>query len=159
MKNEQIFYLSSSQRDEILQELGNLLKDKVSLQQTLQQEQEQTTAANEELFLELLDLFDTLEFLLDYLTENPEPNAQFLKRLPKTIEVVKKKLLLILERREVRAIDFQENKPDFTLCRVVDCEINNEIEEDMITKIVRKGFSLGDKILRPVEVITSKKED
>ncbi|MEC4982963.1 MAG: nucleotide exchange factor GrpE [Oscillatoria sp. PMC 1068.18] len=159
MQNEQLFYLNSSQRDELLQELGNLLKDKVSLQQTLQKEQEQTIAANEELFLELLDLFDALEFLLDYLTENTEPNDQFLKRLPKTIEIVKKKLLLILERRDVKAIDFSGKKPDFTLCRVVDCEINNEIEEDNITTIVRKGFSLGDKVLRPVEVITSKKED
>jgi molecular chaperone GrpE len=57
-----------------------------------------------------------------------------------------------LERREVKLIEFQGDKPDFDFC-----EIRDDLEEKTITQIVRKGFRFGESTLRPIEVITSKK--
>jgi molecular chaperone GrpE len=154
---EQILSLSEEQRDRLLKEYGTLLKQKVSLQQALREHQEKISAENEELLLELLEVFDSLEFFLNYVQENPEPTPQFISRLPKSLASLQKKLLNVLERRKVNPIDFQDTKPDFRLCQVVDRELRDDLEEQTITKTVRRGFSFGDKILRPIQVITSKK--
>lgn len=36
-------------------------------------------------------------------------------------------------------------------------EKGEDLEEQTITKVVRQGFRVEDKVLRPIEVITSKK--
>lgn len=137
-------------------DLRRLYKQEFQLRQALREEQEKAKAANEELFRELLEIFDALEFLINYIEDNPEVNEKFIKRLPKSIITIQKKLLIILARRQVNLIEYTDKKPDFTVCHVVDCELREDIEEHTITKIVRKGFYLGNKLLRPVEVITTK---
>ena len=149
--------LNKEQRNQLQHELGTLLKDKISLKQSLQQQGEKATSEKEELFLELLEVFDALEFFLNYIEENPDPNPKFIKRLPKSLGTIQKKLLNILERRQVELIEFQDTKPDYSVCQVVDREEREDLEEQTITKIVRQGFRVEDKILRPIEVITSKK--
>lgn len=151
------YRLSQQQRDRLFQELSALLKERVTLQQTLREQQDSATAANEELFLELLELFDTLDFFLNYLNEHPEPNPQSWNSLLKSFGSLQNKLLGILSKRDVRPIDFQGSKPDFNLCRVVDREVRNDLDDQTITKIVRQGFRHGDKLLRPVEAIVSDK--
>ena len=145
------------QRDLLQQELGDLLREKMLLKQSLQQQSKQTAAEREKLFLELLEVFDAIEFFLNYLAENPEPSPKFIKRLPKTIGTIQKKLLNILERRQVEPIELEDTKPDYSICQVVDCEERADLEEHTITKIIRPGFRIEDRILRSVEVITAKK--
>ncbi|MBN3889919.1 MAG: nucleotide exchange factor GrpE [Nostoc sp. JL31] len=148
--------LSQEKRDWLKQEFGNLQKEKVLLQQSLREQQTQTAADTEDLFLELLEISDALEALLDYLENNADPNPEFLQRLPKSVGAVNRKFLSVLKKRQVLPIELQSKQPDFNLCRVVDREIRNDIPDQTITKIVRRGFSLKEKILRPAEVITSK---
>lgn len=150
------FKLNNEQRNQLQQELSTLLKEKMSMKQSLQQQGEKTTAEKEELFLELLEVFDALEFFLNYIEENPNPNPKFFKRLPKSLGTIQKKLLNILERRQVKLIEFQDTKPDYSVCQVVDREEREDLEEQTITKVVRQGFQVEKKILRSVEVITSK---
>ena len=149
--------LSDKQRNQLQQELGTLLKEKMSLKQSLQQQGEQATSEQEQLFLELLEVFDALEFFLNYIEENPDPNPKFFKRLPKSLGTIQKKLLNILEQRQVQPIKFQDTKPDYSVCQVVDREAREDVEEQTIIKVVRQGFRVKDKVLRPIEVITSKK--
>ena len=149
--------LNQEQRNKLQHELGTLLKEKMSFKQSLQQQGEKATAEKEELFLELLEVFDALEFFLNYIEENPDPNPKFLKRLPKSLGTIQKKLLNILERRQVQPIEFKDTKPDYSICQVVDREEREDLEEQTITKVVRHGFRVEEKILRSVEVITSKK--
>lgn len=148
--------LNEEQRNQLQHELKTLLKERMSLKQSLQQQGEKATAEKEELFLELLEVFDALESFLNYIEENPDPNPKFFKRLPKSLCTVQKKLLNILERRQVQPIEFQDTKPDYSICQVVDREEREDLEEQTITKIVRQGFRVEKKILRSVEVITSK---
>ena len=148
--------LSDEQRKELFQKIGTLFKEKIFLKQAYQQQEEKAASEQEELFLELLGIFDALEFLLNYITENSEINPQFIKRLPKSLATIQKKLVNILEQRQVQLIDFQETKPNFSICQVVEREERNDLEEQTVTKVVRQGFYLDGKILRPVEVITSK---
>jgi len=155
-KNAEVSYeISADQLEKVKQDLRVLYKERVLLQQAVQEQKEQDQANKEELFLELLELFDALESLISYSENDPNPN--FFQRLPKSLKSVQKKLLVILGRREVKPIEYQENKADFSICRVVDCEIRDDVEEQTITKIVRRGFKLHDKLLRSMDVITAKK--
>lgn len=152
-KEQETFNITCEQRDLLLQDFKQLLKEKVSLQQALREQKEISESANEELFLELLEVIDALDFLLNYLGTSAEMIPPSWKSLPKSVNSVQKKLLSILERRQVIPIDFQESKPDFSLCRVVEREIRDDLEEQTIIKIIRRGFRLGHKLLRPVEAI------
>ena len=159
IKNNERLRLSGEQREQLIQEIGSLLKVKYRLVQTLREQQQQANAESEELFLELIELFDALEFLHNYVSDNLEslqPSGQHLLNFIVSIE---SKLLNILQKREVQLIDFQDTHPDFRYCKVVDIEVRNDLENQTITKIIRRGFIMGDKILRPVEVIVSKTEE
>lgn len=149
--------LDEQQRQRLLEQLGSLLRDNTALQQALAEADTKHQAGNEELFIELLELFDALESLMTYVDNNSEAATGPWKRLPKSLLTVQKKLLTLLERRQVIPIEIKGSDPDFKICQVVDREIRDDIEDNTITKVVRQGFRVGDKILRPVEVITSKK--
>lgn len=154
----QTYVLNQEVRDRLTQELGTLYKERISLQQSLREQQTQATAANEDLFLELLEVGDALEALLDYLANNPNPSPEFVQRLPKSLGAVHRKFLSVMKKRQVIPIELEGTQPDFNLCRVVDREVRPDLEDGTITKIVRRGFHLSEKILRPTEVITSKPE-
>jgi molecular chaperone GrpE len=152
------YCLTPEQRDELLQYLGNLLQEKVSLEQESREQANTYNSEKEQLFLEILELFDGLESLITYLNENPEPDHRFIKRLPKSLETLQKKLLTILKRREVTPIEHSSNTPDYQVCQVMDREVRNDLDNNTITKIIRQGFWSNNKVLRPQEVITSKSE-
>lgn len=152
------YLLTEEERDLIVQEINTLQKENVLLQQSLREQQTQAAANIEDLYLELLEVADALEILLEYLEKNPEPNQEFIQRLPRSVGAVQRKFLSILGKRQVSPIELQDTQPDFNFCRVVDREVRTDIPEQTITRIVRRGFKLGENILRPTEVITSKTE-
>ncbi|WP_228041649.1 nucleotide exchange factor GrpE [Planktothrix mougeotii] len=150
--------LGSEIRDRIVNEIGTLLKQQVSLKQTLREQDSQNQSANEELFLELLEVVDALDFLMEYMVNNPDLSPQFIQRLPKSVGSIQKKLLNILGKREVKSIELEGNQLDFEVCKVVDREVRPDQSPQTITKVVRQGFRVNNKLLRPIEVITSKLE-
>ncbi|PNW65186.1 UNVERIFIED_CONTAM: nucleotide exchange factor GrpE [Euhalothece sp. KZN 001] len=156
---EQKYCLNPQEHEKLVQELKQLLKEKFSLEQKIREQITKENAEKEQLFLELLELFDGLESLITYLQNNPEPNPRFIQRLPKSLGSLQKKLLTILKRRDVTIIEHSQPLPDYQFCQVVDRETRNDLEENTITKIVRQGFWSDQKVLRPLEVITSKTEE
>lgn len=153
------YYLTSAQKDQLEKELRDLYQKEFSLRQTLLQLKESNTASQEQMFLELLEVFDGLEFLIDYLRSQSEVIPPPLKRLPKSLENLQKKFLGILKQKDVEIIEFVDSKPNFEVCQVVDCESREDVEEDTITKVIRRGFTSQHKLLRPVEVIVAKKPE
>jgi molecular chaperone GrpE len=149
------FELSAIAKARIEQELGTALKEVGLLKQSLRQQQQYALAEQEQIFLELLEVFDALESPIAYLQANPEIAPQFIKRLPKSLGNIQQKLSIVLAKRQVTRIELQDNRPDFTCCQVVDREDRPDLAEQTITQIVRQGFRQGDRILRPVEIITS----
>jgi molecular chaperone GrpE len=153
----QIYHITLEQRNQLEAKLRQLQKENVELQQSLREKTAQATANNEDLFLELLEVIDSLETLLDYLAKNRESSPEFVQRLPKSLGAVHRKFLSVLKKRQVLPIEIKEGtQPDFQLCRVVDREVRNDLPDQTITKVIRQGFRLEEKILRSTEVITSK---
>jgi molecular chaperone GrpE len=153
------FELCEEEKVKIQKEMGDALKEIASLKQSLRQKEQYFLSEKEQIFIELLEVFDAMESPLDYLKNNSEIDPLFVKRLPKSLGNVQQKLSIVLEKRQVSRIDIQGDKPDFTCCQVVDREERDDLEDQTITKVVRQGFRLGDKILRPVEVITAKSQN
>ena len=157
MNNQQLLQLTLQQRDRLTESIRNFLNKSTGLEQNIIQTKTQAKAREEELYLELLEIFDSLDFLINYLGENQEVTPALIKRLPKNIGSIQKKLLSILGKRQVNRIDFTPGEADYSYCQVVDQEVNNDLPEKTVTKVVRAGFRLEEKLLRPVEVIVSKK--
>lgn len=152
------FELCEEEKAKIQKEMGDALREIASLKQSLRQKEQYFLCEKEQIFIELLEVFDAMESPLDYLKNNSEIDPMFVKRLPKSLGNVQQKLSIVLEKRQVSRIDIQGTKPDFTCCQVVDREERGDLEDQTITKVVRQGFRLGDKILRPVEIITSRSQ-
>jgi molecular chaperone GrpE len=153
------FELCKEEKVKIQKEMGDALKEIASLKQSLRQKEQYFLSEKEQIFIELLEVFDAMESPLDYLKNNLEIDPLFVKRLPKSLGNVQEKLSILLEKRQVIRIDIQGDKPDFTCCQVVDREERDDLEDQTITKVVRQGFRLGNKVLRPVEIITSKSQN
>ena len=102
------YLISLELRELLVQKLGILQKDNVVLQQSLREQQTQTTAQTEDLFWELLEVADALEALLDYLENNPNPSPEFIERLPRSIGAVNRKFLGVLGKLQLLPIELQE---------------------------------------------------
>ncbi len=150
------FNLSQDQHQQLLDHLRELLRTRSTLQQTVGIEQEKNRNETEQLFRELLDLFDSLEALINAVEQQPEASPKVWKRLPKNLKALRDRLTIIFSRRNVQQIDYTESKVDFKLCSVVETENNFDVEEGTILKIVKQGFQIENRILRPIEVITAK---
>ncbi|NET02433.1 MAG: nucleotide exchange factor GrpE [Sphaerospermopsis sp. SIO1G2] len=150
------YIISPEMRALLMQQIGEMKKENVQLQQSLREQKIQNTSQTEDLFLELLEVADALEALLLYLENNSQPSSEFIQRLPRSVAAVNRKFLNVLGKRQLQPIQLTSQEPDFNLCRVVDQEETSDVPDQTITKVVRRGFRWGDKILRPTEVITAK---
>jgi molecular chaperone GrpE len=144
--------ITKEQQQATIDQIGYLLKERLSLQQSLAKQEIANTASNEQLFLELLEIFDSLESLIDYFQTNHQVNERMLERLPKSLGTIKSKLLTTLARRQVQIIELNDAELNSDLCQIVDTQINPAVTSTVVTKIVRQGFKIGENLLRPVEV-------
>ncbi len=150
--------LNQENREQLINKLSTLEKENMLLKQSLREQQTKSAASSEDLYLELLEVGDAFDSFLEYLASNPELTPEICQRLPRNIKAIHRKLLNVLKKRQISPIELEETQPDFDLCRVVEREVRSDLPDQTITKIVRRGFRLGETILRPMEVITSKVE-
>ena len=163
MKNNNLenLVITKEQRDTLVKEIGNLMKNYHQLHQAFNDNNLKQEVKNEELLLELLEIFDALESLLKVLQKNNQVNLTIQKRIEKNLATILKKILAILKKRNIYPIEFNDNYPDYNLCRVVEQEIRDDLDEKTIIKVIRQGFQYQDqdynynKILRPQDVIIS----
>jgi molecular chaperone GrpE len=153
---EDMFFISKKLRDDIVATISNLQRANALLTQEKREQKFQVEVEFTELFLELLEVHDSLESLIGYLSEYPDANSKFAKRLIKSLDSLQRKLLKSLSKRGVSEITInQEQTLDYSIGKVVGREYRTDLPDKTVIKIVKKGFYFKDKVLRPVEVITS----
>jgi molecular chaperone GrpE len=148
--------INKEQQQQTIDRVGLLLKEKLSLQQSLINKLAENTSNNEQLCLELLEIFDALESLIDYFKNNPKLTDRAVERLPKSLSTIQTKLLSTLAKQQVVPIAVSNNEPDWQLYQIVDTQINPAVTAPVVTKVVRQGFKKGTQILRPVEAMVDK---
>jgi molecular chaperone GrpE len=156
--------LSAAACETLVHSIGDQLRQNFTLSQTVREQSQQHNSQQEVLFLELLEVADAMALLLRYtnsMNENSVPHGndrQPAIAIAKSLTSIQKKLLGVLDKRQVTPIEPTNDAIDFATCRVVDQEVRPELAPQTITQVVRQGFRWHDRVLRPTEVIISKPE-
>ena len=99
--------------------------------------------ANYNLILDLLPVLDNLEEATKYIKD-------------KGLEACIKQFKSVLNRYGVEEIKAQGKKFDPEIMEAIDTAKG---EENKVVKVSKRGFMLGEKLLRPAQVIVGKKEE
>jgi molecular chaperone GrpE len=151
-----MYQITTDQRTEITDSFNRLIQENAALQAKLQQQQSATASANNSLFLELLGVVDALDYLCGYLAENPEPPAAFQQCLPNSLRSIVNKLEGSLAGGGVKAISIPLSTPaDFNVCAAVSREVRTDLAPQSVIKVSRRGFTAGEAVLRPAEVVVA----
>ena len=106
--------------------------------------------ANERLFKELIPIFDNLERAL----EDPSNDTKSLK---KGLEMILKQFSAFLEKEKVGPIKAIGEKFDPMVHEALTSEESNDHEENTIISEFVKGYTINNRVLRPSQVVISKK--
>ena len=143
------YNMISSLEDKLLREKAEMVNYR------RRKEEEQTRLlkfANEDLIKELLETVDNFERALDY---DDEDASEEIKKFLSGFKMIYCNLVNILEKFEVKAID-GKNKPfDPTYHQAVMTEKVEGMEEGNVVDVLRKGYMLKDKVIRPAMVKVS----
>jgi molecular chaperone GrpE len=111
----------------------------------LRERAEYVTHANERLVKELLPILDDLERALDAVGEHQEATVE------EGVRLVHRSLASLLERNGVKEIDvdgkFDPHVHEALLSQPSDAE------EGSVIDVVQKGYTLGDRVVRPARVV------
>ena len=106
---------------------------------------EYVTHANERLVKELLPILDDLERALDAVGEHQEATVE------EGVRLVHRSLASLLERNGVKQIDtdgkFDPHVHEALLSQPSDAE------EGSVIDVVQKGYTIGDRVVRPARVV------
>ena len=106
--------------------------------------------ANERLFKELLPIFDNFERALG------DPSND-IKSLKEGLEMILKQFSSFLEKERVEPIEAIGEKFDPMIHEVLTSEESSEHEENTIISQFVKGYTINSRVLRPSQVVISKK--
>ena len=106
--------------------------------------------ANERLFKELIPIFDNLKRAL----EDPSSDTKSLKE---GLEMILKQFSSFLEKEKVEPIKAVGEKFDPTVHEALTSEESDEHDENIIISEFVKGYTINNRVLRPSQVIISKK--
>jgi len=137
-----------AERDERLATLQRVAADFDNYRKRAQRDQESLVArAGERLVKELLPVLDDLERALEAATEHEEA------RLEEGVRLVHRSLADALAREGLVQIDtdgkFDPHTQEALLSQP------SEAEEGSVIQVLQKGYSLGDRVLRPARVVIS----
>ena len=114
---------------------------------TAREREETVVYANERLVKELLPILDDLERALVAASEHEEA------RLEEGVRLVYRELFGLLERNGVREIDaegaFDPHVHEALLVQP------SEADEGSVIDVVQKGYTLGDRVVRPARVVVA----
>ena len=106
--------------------------------------------ANERLFKALIPIFDNFERAL-------EASSNDAKSLKKGLDMILKQFSSFLEKEKVEPIKAVGEKFDPAIHEVLSSEESDDHEEDTIVSQFVKGYTINHRVLRPAQVVISKK--
>lgn len=102
------------------------------------------SGAKEEIFRSLLPIIDHLEMALE-----AAHKGGTLESLCQGIELVLKDALKIMHKYEVSAIEAQGQNFDPSCHEAVMMEERTDLPDESVSEVFKKGYKIGDKVLRP----------
>lgn len=103
---------------------------------------------HEKLAIDLLEIVDNFERAFQY-------EGKDIEGLKKGFEIIYKELLRVLEKHGIREIEVLGKEFDPYLAEAVDREYTQEVPQNIVLRVERKGYWLHDRVLRPAKVVVS----
>jgi molecular chaperone GrpE len=102
-------------------------------------------------FINIISALDSLDFALSYIKDEESR---------KGVELVRQIIMKSLSDSGLKEIEVEVGQ-NFSpsICEIVDFEFSDEHEEGTILKVLRKGYEFQGRIVRPVQVVVSKKKE
>ncbi|MFH1874246.1 MAG: nucleotide exchange factor GrpE [Pseudomonadota bacterium] len=122
---------------------------------TAKEKTEQIKFANEKLVQELLPIVDDLERVSHHVSEDSSEEA---KNIMQGVGMVEKSLLKILKHFGLHEIHAKGSHFDPNLHEALCCQTAQDVEDDTVLAVHRKGYKLGDRVIRAAQVTVAKKQ-
>lgn len=126
----------------------------------LQNEKEEMSKAHEkevdDIFVEFLNVIDTFEKAEKSIQERGLDQDENALKAIKRLLNAKKKALFVLEKFNVKMIEFKDNMAIDELCSTVDTEADSTKDNGEIISIERNGYTRNGHVIRTAEVVIVK---
>jgi molecular chaperone GrpE len=114
--------------------------------------EEQRKYGYEKFALEILEVVDNFERAFSSFSESHTPLLQ-------GFQLIHKELKRILEKYGIREIQIEGKEFDPYLAEAVEKEYNPDTPPNTVIKVVRKGYTIHERVLRPAKVVVSVQEE
>jgi molecular chaperone GrpE len=113
--------------------------------------------ANESFAKDILSVVDSFESALTTIksTNDEDSNEKLLGKIKEGLELTYGQLTKVLEKNGIRVIE-TEGEFDPTVHQAVLQEESEEHESGYIVKVLQKGYTIRERVLRPTMVTTAK---
>jgi molecular chaperone GrpE (heat shock protein) len=145
-----------SLKNELNNEISGFQREIVTLRNQLEEFEKNQEKRIDEIFCEFLTVIDTFERAELAIKEREMDKDETTKKAINRLLNAKKKALFVLEKYDVKRIEFENNKSVEELCEVSDTEPDPTRETGDIVSIEKQGYKRSEHLIRPAEVIIVK---
>ena len=145
-----------SVKKEISNKVSELSRENLTLRNKLEEFEKSQDKRIDEIFCEFLTVIDTFERAEQIIREREMDKDENTKKAINRLLNAKRKLLFVLEKFDVKRIEFENNKSVEELCEVSATEPDSNRETGDIVSIEKQGYTRQGHLIRPAEVIIVK---
>jgi molecular chaperone GrpE len=109
--------------------------------------------SNEKVLADMLPILDDFDRILDHI---PKDHSEDVDNLAHGIELVRKNMLAALSKHGLNEVDALGQPFDPNVHEAVSTASSNDAEADTVLEVHRKGYKLGERLLRAAMVTVSK---
>jgi molecular chaperone GrpE len=156
MTHEGLLSITRSDVDRLTSRIEALLRQRADLESRARSAAESGRSERDGMFLEMLEVVDLLESIATGLDAAVEGGAAVPARSARSVRAAGGKLLQCLSLRGVELIPDPDGHLDYAIHRVVDTEVRADLPDRTPIRVIRKGYRIESRVLRPTEVISSR---
>ncbi len=145
-----------SVKNEIANKVSELSRENLILRNKLEELEKSQDKKIDDIFCEFLTVIDTFEKAEKTIKERELDKDETARRAINRLLNAKNKALFVLEKFDVKRIDFKNNKSVEELCEVADTEPDPDRETGDIVSIEKEGYTRNGHLIRSAEVIIVK---
>lgn len=145
-----------SLKNELNNEISGFQREIVTLRNQLEEFEKSQEKRIDEIFCEFLTVIDTFERAELAIKEREMDKDETTKKAINRLLNAKKKALFVLEKYDVKQIEFENNKSVEEFCEVSDTEPDPTRETGDIVSVEKQGYKRAGHLIRPAEVIIVK---
>lgn len=145
-----------SVKNEITNKVSELSRENLTLRNRLEELEKSQDKKIDEIFCEFLTVIDTFERAEQTIKERELDKDETAKKAINRLLNAKKKAFFVLEKFDVKKIEFKNQKSVEELCEVADTEPDPDRETGDIVSIEKDGYTRNGHLIRSAEVIIVK---